>query len=714
MKSNWKDREAKGKSLLELLVYRSRLIGSEPKLCVWGGGNTSSKMVEQDHLGKQVRVLRIKGSGSDLKSCQPKDFSPLSIQEVLPALEREAMTDEEMVDYLQRCLLDPKAPRPSIEALLHAFLPYQAIDHTHADAILSLTNTSRPEAICRKVFGEGLIFIPYIKPGFDLAKKLAREVSKHPNASGAVLEKHGLITWGDDSKTSYLRTIEMVSRAEAFISQKSSPQSAGESVRTSPPHILAEKVKRQKREGKRKKTTKAFGGEKVKPLSQKDRQEFIARFMPEFRQVLSRNKPVILHFNDSSAVLEFVCSKGAPVVSQQGPATPDHMLRTKRIPCFLKLSGNPLRVRQSFKRQLEAYAKAHSRYYHRYARHGMFMLDPYPAVILIPGVGMITSGKDLSSARIVSEIYEHSISVMRAASFIDRYVSVPPREAFEIEYWPLELYKLTLAPPEKELARKIALVTGAYGGIGRAIAKKLASAGAQVVLADMDEASVQALASEINKEFKTEKAMGVRMDVTSEAGIGAAFQKILRELGGVDIVVSNAGVATVAAVEKLSISDWEKNLAVNATGHFLVSRESFRLMRKQNLGGSFVFIVTKNVLAPGAEFGAYSASKAACAQLARILAIEGAPFGIRSNMVNPDGVFKGSGLWKKIKRDRAKTFGIREQELEEFYRKRNLLHTRVEPEDVAEAVLFLVSSKASKTTGAMLPVDGGLREAFPR
>ena len=676
MQSLWNDSETKRKSPLELLVYRSRLIGRESKLCVWGGGNTSSKMIEKDHLGRALKILRVKGSGSDLKSCQPKDFSPLKLEEVLPAIEKTAMTDEVMVDYLNRCLADPKAPRPSIEALLHAFLPYQAIDHTHADAILSLTNTRHPKQICEKVYGDELIFIPYIKPGFDLAKKLAAEVMRRPACKGAVLEKHGLITWGNDSKTSYLRMIEMVSRAERFIRQKT---------------------------GNR----KAFGGQKVQPLPLRLRQVFIERFMSEIRKTLSKKKPVILYFNDFPSVLEFVCSKDASRVSQQGPATPDHMLRTKRIPCFLK-------TKQSFKRQLGAYALAHERYYKKFAKPGMFMLDPHPVVILIPGVGMITSGKDLDSALITAEIYEHSISVMRGASFVDHYVSLQPREAFEIEYWPLELYKLSLAPPEKELARKIALITGACGGIGRAVARRLVSAGAQVVVTDIDPEKVRLLESELNSEFKSKKTMGITMDVTQESSVNLAFQKVLRHLGGMDIIVSNAGVATVAALERLSLTEWAKNLAVNATGHFIVAREAIRLMKKQEMGGHFVFMVTKNVLAPGAEFGAYSASKAACAQLARIVAIEGAPFGIRSNMVNPDGVFKDSGLWSGIKKDRAKTFGILETKLEEHYRKRNLLQVRVEPEDVAEVVLFLSTHRSAKTTGAILPVDGGLREAFPR
>ncbi len=684
MKSRWNNKEVKGKSLLDLLVYRSRLIGQETNLCVWGGGNTSSKIVENDHLGKKTNVLRVKGSGSDLKICESKHFSPLRMDDVLPALQRQTMTDEEMVDYLERCLMDPKAPRPSIEALLHAFVPYQAIDHSHADAILSLTNTAKPRATCKKVFGDELIFIPYVKPGFDLAKKVGFEVKRHPKAKGAILEKHGLITWANDSKTSYLRTIEMVSRAEKFI----------------------QKCARGR---------KPFGGPRLKPLSVKDRQEFLNRFMPEIRKIVSMQKRAILHFTDSPVVLDFVCSRLGPNVSQQGPATPDHMLRTKRVPCFLNLPQNPLKARsEDIQKQIQAYADRHKKYYERYKKPGMYMLDPYPTVILIPGVGMITAGKDLASALIVSEIYEHSISAMRAGTYVDRYVSLSPEKAFEIEYWPLELYKLSLAPAEKEYSRKIALVTGACGGIGRSIAETLALAGAQVVAADLDQEKAESLAADINKKCKANRVLGLRMDVVSDFSIEKSFEKILRHFGGIDLVVSNAGVATVASIDLLKRSEWEKNLAVNATGHFLVAQETLKIMKRQSLGGEFVFIATKNVVAPGAEFGAYSASKAASAQLARVLAIEGAPFGIRANIINPDGVFNGSGLWEQIKEKRAKTHGINGKELEEYYRKRNLLQKRVDPKDVAEAVLFLGSERSAKTTGAMIPVDGGLREAFPR
>lgn len=684
MKSSWNESLFKGKGPLDALVERSRLIGKETNLCVWGGGNTSSKMDEKDHLGKVIPVLRVKGSGSDLKTCLPHHFSPLKLDEVLPALHRKTMSDEEMVDYLQRCLVNPKAPRPSIEALLHAFVPSQAIDHTHADAILSLTNTRNARAICAKVYGDELVFIPYVKPGFDLAKRVALAVAKDPEAKGAILEKHGLITWGDTSKESYQLTVEMVTRAENFIKKNA-------------------------------KGKKPFGGEAVRILKKGDREAFLDRHLPEIRKVLSLNKKVVLHLNSKPEVLEYVSSKLAPTISQQGPATPDHMLRTKRVPCFLKLGKDLLQTdSRVIQKQLHAYAAAHAVYYKKYAQKGMFMLDPYPVIILIPGVGMLTAGKDRESALIASEIYEHSISVMKAASFIDEYRSLSPKLAFEIEYWPLELYKMSLAGPDKPLARHVALITGAVGGIGRETARKLLSEGAQVVVSDLDPKKVEALASELRNEFKTRNCLGLCMDVTQESSVQKTFKDIMHYFGGIDVVVSNAGVATVAAVDCLSLADWEKNLKVNATGHFLVARESLKIMKRQGLGGSFVFVATKNVTAPGAEFGAYSSSKAACAQLAKIIAIEGGPFGIRSNMVNPDGVFKESGLWNEIKKERAKSYGLSEKELEKFYQNRNLLQRRIEPEHVAEAIYFLSSELSSRTTGTMLPVDGGLREAFPR
>jgi NAD(P)-dependent dehydrogenase (short-subunit alcohol dehydrogenase family) len=343
------------------------------------------------------------------------------------------------------------------------------------------------------------------------------------------------------------------------------------------------------------------------------------------------------------------------------------------------------------------------------------MLPPVPRVIIVEELGIFAYGKDSRAATISGDIYRHTIGIVQAAERIGQYKSLSARDAFEAEYWPLELYKLTLAPPEKPLSRRVALVTGAAGAIGAGIARRFAREGAHVICADLNGEAVGALAEEINAEKLPNRALAVVLDVTAETSVAAAFREAALHFGGVDVVVSNAGIAHSAALDKLALADWERSLAVNATGHFLVAREALRVMKTQGLGGSIVFIATKNVTAPGKEFGAYSAAKAAEAQLARVLALEGGAFGIRSNIINPDAVFEGSGLWSpEVREERARAHGIAPDKIEEFYRARNLLNIDVRADDVAEAALYFASDRSSRTTGAMLPVDGGLREAFPR
>ncbi|MBI3021481.1 MAG: SDR family oxidoreductase, partial [Candidatus Omnitrophica bacterium] len=329
-------------------------------------------------------------------------------------------------------------------------------------------------------------------------------------------------------------------------------------------------------------------------------------------------------------------------------------------------------------------------------------------------IGMLTSGKDATEAEMVAEIYRHAMAIIRGASAAGRYTSVSEREAFAVEYWPLELYKLSLAPPEPELSREIGLITGASGGIGRAIAERLVDRGASLVVTDIDRRGVEELADQLNRRSGRRRAVGMAMDVTRDQSVQRALGAALRTFGGLDFLVSNAGVAHVAAIDRLPLLEWERSLAVNATGHFLVSRRVIQLLRAQGMGGALVFIASKNVLAPGKAFGAYSAAKAAETQLARVLAIENGEFNIRANIVNPDGVFEGSGLWKTIRASRAKTYGVSPDALEAHYQARNLLKARVLPEDVAEAVAFFISRRSAKTTGCILTVDGGVREAFPR
>jgi NAD(P)-dependent dehydrogenase (short-subunit alcohol dehydrogenase family) len=408
----------------------------------------------------------------------------------------------------------------------------------------------------------------------------------------------------------------------------------------------------------------------------------------------------------------------APTVSQIGPATPDHTIYTKRLPCFVDLAGPPTDPDTTWvavERSLERFVADYTAYFERHRFPGAELLDASPRIVLVPGLGMFTAGRDRRTAGIVEDIYHHTIDVIGNASAFGRYVSLGAQDAFDVEYWPLELYKLTLAPPEKELARRIALVTGGGSGIGRAVARRLAAEGAHVVVADVDEATAVKTAEEITSAVGAGRARGLRMDVTSEASVRAAFDETVLGYGGLDVLVSNAGIAHSSPVDRMVLADWERSFAVNATGHFLVAREAMRVLVPQGLGGALVFVATKNVMSPGKDFAAYSAAKAAEAQLAKVLALEGAPHGIRSNIVNPDAVFQDSKLWSdEVRRQRAAAQGITVEQLEDFYRARNLLGARILPDDVAEAVLFLASDRAAKTTGCTLTVDGGVKDAFPR
>jgi NAD(P)-dependent dehydrogenase (short-subunit alcohol dehydrogenase family) len=425
----------------------------------------------------------------------------------------------------------------------------------------------------------------------------------------------------------------------------------------------------------------------------------------------------VLFFDDTPDVLEFASSREAEGLCRIGPATPDHTIFTKRLPCFAPVANpaDPESVRTGVEAAVERFVADYSAYFDAHNTGGARLTDPFPRVIVVGGLGLFSTGKDRRTAGIVNDIYHHTISVLGAATAFGGYVSLSAREAFDVEYWPLELYKLSLAPPEKELARRVALVTGGASGIGRAAAQRLAAEGAHVVVGDLDAAGARKAAEDIVAAYGSGRAVGLGMDVTSEASVRAAFEEAVLTYGGLDIVVSNAGTAHSAPVDRMELADWERSFAVNATGHFLVAREGMRVLKAQRLGGAFVFVATKNVMSPGKDFSAYSASKAAEAQLAKVLSLEGGPHGIRSNIVNPDAVFRDSKLWSEdVRRERARAQGITVDELEDFYRKRNILARPILPEDVAEAVLFLASDRSAKTTGCTITVDGGVKDAFPR
>lgn len=687
MRSRWNDAEAAKLDGLDLLVYASRLIGAETSLVVWGGGNTSLKTSERDHRGREVAVLRVKGSGSDLKSVQRKDFPGVRMDDIRALLDRQDMGDQEMVAYLAHGLMDPGGVRPSIETLLHGFVGAQAVVHTHADAIVSLTNNDRPREVLSGVYGKEVIALEYRRPGFRISREVADAITATPQARALVLERHGTICWGATIREAYDATLELITRAEEAI-------------------------------GERKQGRRVFGGARVDVLSPAARRTTALAVAPRLRGRLGRSKRVVLGFDDSPDVLTFTSSVDAPALSQVGPATPDHTIYTKRLPCFVDLArstDDPLAAWDAIDRSVERFVGDYTAYFEAHKFAGAELVDPLPRVVLVPGLGMFTAGRDRRTAGIVNDIYHHTIDVIGNASAFGRYVSLTAHDAFDVEYWPLELYKLTLAPPEKELARRIALVTGGASGIGRAVARRLAMEGAHVVVGDVDEAGAKKTADDVTAAVGGGRAIGLRMDVTSEASVRAAFEETILAFGGLDILVSNAGMAHSAPVDRMALGDWERSFAVNATGHFLVAREAMRILIPQALGGALVFVATKNVMSPGKDFAAYSAAKAAEAQLAKVLALEGAPHGIRSNIVNPDAVFQDSKLWSDdVRRERAAAQGIAVEQLEDFYRKRNLLGARILPEDVAEAVLFLAADRSAKTTGCTLTVDGGVKDAFPR
>src|SRR5215831_13050100 len=554
MNSRWDEAAARNLDSLGLLVYASRLIGAETSLVVWGGGNTSIKLTERDHRGREVRVMRVKGSGSDLKSIEKKHFPGVRMDDILALLERKDMGDQEMVDYLAHALQEPASPRPSIETLLHGFLPAEAVIHTHADAIVSLTNNDRAAETLREVYGADVIALPYRRPGFLISREVAQTHERHPKARALLLEKHGTICWGATVKEAYLSTIELISRAE---------------------EAIAHRAKGRVR----------FGGVVVAPPAADVRRRVAVTVAPELRGILGRDRRVVMTFDDSADVLEFTASSEARELCSVGPATPDHTLYTKRLPCFVPVDrpGDPDAVTAAMRSAVERFVEEYTAYFDGNNRYGATLTDPFPRVVVVAGLGMFTAGKDRRTAGIVSDIYHHTVSVLGAATGFGRYVSLSARDAFDIEYWPLELYKLAQAPPEKELARRIALVTGGASGIGRATAIRLAAEGAHVVVADLDAAGARKVADEVTGAAGGGRAIGVGMDVANESSVRAGFEEAVLAYGGVDIVISNAGIAHSAPVDQMELGDWERSFAVNSTGHFLVAREGMRVLKAQGL-----------------------------------------------------------------------------------------------------------------------------------
>jgi rhamnulose-1-phosphate aldolase/alcohol dehydrogenase len=679
----WNSREAEGLSPLESLAYRSNLLGSDRSVANYGGGNTSSKATERDHAGREIEVLWVKGSGGDLADIKAEGFTGLKLEEISPLMERDEMSDEEMVAYLSRCQLDPAMPRSSIETLLHAFVPYPHVDHTHADATNMICAAENGQELARECFGDEAIWIPYIRPGFTLSKQVGEAVRNNPGARLVLLAKHGLVTWGDSSEESYDTTIRTINRAAEFVAE----ESAGK---------------------------EPFGGRRMSPVPPEKREELLAAVLPTLRGAVSGTSPKILRADTSEEVVEFVCGEDSSELSQVGAACPDHLVQTKVRPLWVEFDPEREGAAELGKKLLEGaerYRQEYGAYFSRYQEADEEMTDPNPRVVLVSGLGLVSVGKDYKYATLARDFYHRAIAVMRGASAIDTYVSLSEEESYAVEYWPLELYKLTLAPPPEELEGRVAFVTGGAGGIGGAVARALAAKGACVAVADLDAEG----AAEVAQKLDT-TGHAVRLDVTDEAAVAAAYREAILAYGGVDVVVSNAGLASGAPIEETSVELWDRDHAVLAKGYFLVAREAFRVLREQKTGGSLVFVVSKNALAAGKNASAYSTAKAAELHLARCLAEEGGAFGIRVNTVNPDAVLQGSRIWDSSWREeRAQAYGIGPDELEEHYRERTTLKVNVSPEDVAEAVMFFASSvRSAKSTGNIINVDGGVKEAYPR
>ncbi len=682
----WDPKRADRLSDLEALAYRSNLLGADRSVANYGGGNTSTKTRGRDHAGREIEILWVKGSGSDLATIEARQFTGLKLEEVLPLMEREAMSDEEMVAYLASCQLRPDMPRGSIETLLHAFVPYPHVDHTHPDAINMICCAQGGEALARECFGEEAVWIPYIRPGFTLSKQVGEAVRNNPNARFVLLAKHGLVTWGETHEESYSRTIEAINRAAGFVARR-----GGE----------------------------PFGGRAVAPLPPERREALLAEVLPALRGALSSGAGEASHKilradHTSDDVLEFVCGRDSMELSQVGAACPDHLVRTKVRPLWVDFDPEKEgaeELKAKLREGVARYRKEYEAYFSRHEEADEEMFDPNPRVVLIPGVGLVGAAKNAKEANLSRDFYYRAINVIRGAHALGGYVSLTEAESYAVEYWPLELYKLTLAPPPRELAGRVALVTGGAGGIGGAVARALAAEGACVAVCDLDEEGASEVAAGL-----TGPAIATRADVTEEGEVARAYREAILEYGGVDVVVSNAGLASSAPIEETTVELWEKNHAVLARGYFLVAREAFRVMKEQAVGGSIVFVASKNALAAGKNAAAYSSAKAAELHLARCLAEEGGPERIRVNTVNPDAVLQGSRIWDSgWREERAAAYGISPDELEEHYRKRNVLKVNVLPEHVAAAVLHFASdARSSRSTGNVLNVDGGVRDAYPR
>jgi rhamnulose-1-phosphate aldolase/alcohol dehydrogenase len=687
---------------LALRVYTSRLLGADPALVLHGGGNTSLKGVRENVLGEKVAALFVKASGHDLASIEPAGLPAVDLDYLLRLRAVEALSDAAMVNELRTHLFDHAAGTPSIEALVHAWIPPRYVDHTHADAILALSNQRGGADLVREALGDAVIVLPYAKAGFALAQASAAAVELQPNARAMVLLKHGVITWGASARESYERMIEVVSDAERFLAARAKTP-------------LRAKVET--------------------PLD--DARARVARVAPILRGLLATpsgdadrpHRRVVLRAVVERDVLDFVDSDRGRALALTPTVTSDHLIRTKALPAWVDAPAydDPAKLREQLAAALGAYERDYDAYFERHRAslpQGVARADANPRVVLLPGVGALCAGEDVRAAAIAADITRQTLAVKAKIAAMGEYEGLSEEHLFEMEYYTLQQAKLRPDPldagrPQRAaagLSREVAIVTGAAGAIGSGIVRGLLREGCHVAATDLPGERLDSLVAELRGEFG-DRVAGVAQDVSDPASVARGFDEVAALFGGVDLVVINAGLAHVATLGELDLEQFRRLERVNVEGTLLLLKEAQRMFAAQGTGGDVVLVSTKNVFAPGAGFGAYSATKAASHQLARIASLELAAQGVRVNMVAPDAVFndgaRKSGLWEEVGPGRMKARGLDEKGLQDYYRDRNLLKARVTAEHVANAVVFF-ATRQTPTTGSTLPVDGGLPDATPR
>ncbi|WP_250213455.1 bifunctional aldolase/short-chain dehydrogenase [Acrocarpospora catenulata] len=675
-------------SAVEDLIARSRRLGADPRNTNYAGGNTSAKGETIDPVtGEAIPLLWVKGSGGDLGTLTEAGLATLRLDRIraLTGVYPGADREDEMVALFDHCLYGRGGAAPSIDTAMHGLVEAGHVDHLHPDAGIALATAADGEALTKECFGDRVAWVPWRRPGFQLGLDIAAVRRAQPRAIGVILGGHGITAWGDTGQECEARSLEIIRTAQAFIDERGRPEPFGAIV----PGLT--------------------------PLPSDERRRRAAALAPVLRGLASTDRPQIGHFTDADVVLDFLARAEHPRLAASGTSCPDHFLRTKVRPMVLDLPPTA-DLDQTVTRLKElhaAYREEYAAYYHRHATPSSPpMRGADPAIVLVPGVGMFSFGRDKQTARVAGEFYVNAINVMRGAEAVSRYAPIPESEKFGIEYWALEEAKLARMPKPKPLATRVALVTGGGSGIGRAIALRLAAEGACVVVADRDEAAATRVAAELGS---ADVAVAVTTDVTDEEQVRAALRTAALAFGGIDLVVNNAGLSVSKPLLDTSLADWDLQHDVMARGSFLVSREAARIMIDQGMGGDIIYIASKNAVFAGPNNLAYGAAKADQAHQVRLLAAELGEHRIRVNGVNPDGVVRGSGIFAAgWGAQRAAVYGVPEEKLGEYYAQRTLLKREVLPEHVAAAVFVLAGSDLSHTTGLHVPVDAGVAAAFLR